>query len=208
MAWRLPIALVTAVIVTLGLFFLMHKLIELGRVDMDEEAAIRIVDFVRMRKESKTQTKKRELPKKQKLEAQPTPPSMKMPKATGGTGGLKAIKISAPTPTVQKKVRLVGGPALGSAPADAGSVPLVRIQPMYPREAAERRIEGWVMLEFDISTTGAVKNARVVKSQPPRIFDKAARRAIRKWKYKPKIVNGKAVETKGVQVKLTFELDD
>jgi len=194
--------------VTLGLFFMMHKLIELGRVEMDEDAAIRIVDFVRMRKETKTQTKKRELPQKQKLDAQPAPPSLKMPKAGGGGPGIKAVRLSAPAPAIERKVRMVGGPALGSAPSDAGSIPLVRIQPMYPREAAEKRIEGWVLLEFDISTTGAVKNARVLKARPPRIFDKAARQAIRKWKYKPKIVNGQAVVTKGVQVKLTFELDE
>lgn len=208
MGWRLPISLITAVVITLGLFFLMHKLIELGKVELNKDQGVRISDFVRLRKESKTQTKKRQLPQRRKVQSQPTPPSLKMPKSSLGSGSLQAVKIAAPPPTVQKRVRLVGGPSLGSAPSDAGSVPLVRIQPMYPRDAAQRRIEGWVLLEFTISTTGSVKRARVIKSQPRRVFDKSALRAIRKWKYKPKIVNGKAVETKGVQVRLTFELDN
>jgi protein TonB len=74
--------------------------------------------------------------------------------------------------------------------------------------AAQRRIEGWVIVEFNISVVGRVKDAKVVSAEPPRIFDREALRAIRKWKYKPKVENGVAVERKGIRVKLTFTLDN
>jgi periplasmic protein TonB len=204
---RYLIAIVVAFAITLSLFFLMNSLIEFGRVRLGDDENIRVIDFVRLKHEDQIQTKKRELPQKQKLDAQPAPPALNIPKSSSAAGG-EAIKISAPPPMVQKAVKLSGGPSLSSAPSDAGSSPLVRIQPMYPRAAAEKRIEGWVLIEFNITTSGSVEKAHVIDSSPANIFDKAALRAISRWKYKPKIVDGAPVETRGVQVKLTFKLDN
>lgn len=200
-------SLLVAAVVTLGLFFLMNKLIELGHVELDKTQSVRIADFIRQKKHSQVQTKKRELPQKKKVESQPEAPSLDLPKS-GGPGAQPVVEMHAPVPAFQRKIKLAGGPSMGSAVSDAETVPLVRIQPMYPRAAAQKRTEGWVLLEFTISTTGSVKSARVIDSKPPNIFDRAALQAIRKWKYKPKIVDGTPVETRGVQVKLTFKLEN
>jgi len=200
-------SLLVAAVVTLGLFFLMNKLIELGQVELDKSQSVRITDFIRQKKHAQLQTKKRELPQKKKVESQPEAPSLNLPRS-GGPGAQPVVQMSAPVPTFSRKVKLAGGPSMGSAVSDAETVPLVRIQPMYPRAAAQKRLEGWVLLEFTISTKGTVVNARVIDSKPPNIFDRAALQAILKWKYKPKIVDGTPVETRGVQVKLTFKLED
>lgn len=79
-------------------------------------------------------------------------------------------------------------------------------KPKYPMRALNRRIEGHVKLEFTISTTGSVIDPVVVSSEPPDIFDAAALQVIQKWKFKPKIKNGNAVEkhaTKTITFKLT-----
>lgn len=204
---RVFTSLLVAAVVTVGLFFLMNSLIELGQVQLDKSQGVRIADFIRQKKHTQLQTKKRELPQKKKVESQPKSPSLDLPKS-GGPGAQPVVQMSAPVPVFRQRVKISGGANLGSAPSDAETVPLVRIQPTYPRAAAQRRLEGWVQLEFDISTTGAVLNARVVKSKPPNIFDRAALQAIAKWKYKPKIVNGVPTITRGVQVKLTFKLED
>jgi protein TonB len=48
----------------------------------------------------------------------------------------------------------------------------------------------------------------VVDSEPPRVFDRAALRAVARWKYRPKVEDGAAVVRHGVMVVLTFELVD
>ena len=47
----------------------------------------------------------------------------------------------------------------------------------------------------------------VLEANPKRIFDREAKRALRKWKYKPKIVEGKPQKQFNMQVQLDFKLD-
>jgi len=81
----------------------------------------------------------------------------------------------------------------------SGVVPLSLVQPKYPSRAVNRHIEGWVKIEFTISTSGTVTDPTIVASQPADIFDSEALKAIKKWKFKEKIVNGVAVEQRAVQ---------
>jgi periplasmic protein TonB len=86
-------------------------------------------------------------------------------------------------------------------------VPLVRIQPQYPRDAAMNQIEGWVRIEFTIDETGSVRSPRVIEARPPRVFDREAIRAILRWKFKPRIVDGVAVPRQATQT-IEFSLDE
>ena len=104
--------------------------------------------------------------------------------------------------------RLAGRLDVGGAPSDADVIPLVRIEPRYPSRALSRGVEGWVLLEFTITPTGTVRDIAVVDAEPPMLFNSAAQRAVRRWKYKPRIEDGIAVERPGVQVVLTFEITD
>ena len=85
-------------------------------------------------------------------------------------------------------------------------VPLFRVAPKYPQLAIQRGLEGWVQLEFTITTSGTVTEIVVKDSDPPKIFDKAAKKAISKWRYAPKAINGKLVESQA-EVVLTFEME-
>lgn len=78
--------------------------------------------------------------------------------------------------------------------------------PTYPIDAARNRIEGYVRMSFDISESGEPVNIKVIKSVPEQVFDKAAIKALSKWKYAPKVVNGVAVIQKGLKVQLDFKL--
>jgi protein TonB len=202
---RYAIATVVAVGVAFGLFFLMQSLIAMSGLGDDKVYSGRVIDFVRLKRAETTLAKKRELPQKHAMQNNPKPPPMTMPKGSAD-GGMDAIAVAAPR--VDAKIDIAGGPSLGGAPSDADVIPLVRVNPQYPRTAAQRKIEGWVQVEFTISVTGSVKNAKVVAAEPRGVFDRAAIRAIRKWKYKPKIEEGKAVERYNVRVQLTFELED
>jgi len=95
------------------------------------------------------------------------------------------------------------------SPVDRADVlPIVRVPPFYPPEALRSRTEGWVRVEFTISTTGSVKDVVVVRSEPPGVFDEPALQAISQWRYNPRVVNGVAVERPGVQTEIRFEMAD
>jgi protein TonB len=91
--------------------------------------------------------------------------------------------------------------------AEGDIVPVVIISPVYPREALIGSIEGWVGVEFMIAANGTVRDARVVDAEPARIFDREAIRAIVKWKFKPRVVDGVPVARRATQT-IEFRLDD
>ncbi len=109
-------------------------------------------------------------------------------------------------------VQLAGANAGMSAPGagfgrDGDATPIVRIEPKYPIQAARDGKEGWVTLSFTINEIGGVEDVDVIEAEPKRIFDKEAKRALRKWKYKPKVVDGKAMRQPGLTVRLDFKMD-
>ncbi|MFC4698706.1 TonB family protein [Glaciecola siphonariae] len=85
--------------------------------------------------------------------------------------------------------------------------PMVRVPPQYPNNAATKGIEGYVTLSFSVNAVGEVENVIVVDAQPKGVFEKAAKRALRKWKYQPRIEQGKAVAMSGLAVTLDFTLE-
>lgn len=90
--------------------------------------------------------------------------------------------------------------------AEGDIIPVVVIRPMYPREAAISGIEGWVKVEFTITEVGTVKDPRVVDAEPARMFNREAIRAILKWKFKPRVIDGVATERRATQI-IDFTLD-
>lgn len=95
-----------------------------------------------------------------------------------------------------------------STDADRRATPIVRIPPQYPHTATIKGIEGWVMVEFTITPGGTVADARVVDSEPKGVFDRETLRAIKRWKYQPKIVNGQAVPQYNMRELIQFVLED
>ena len=88
------------------------------------------------------------------------------------------------------------------------ATPIVRINPKYPTSAARDGIEGWVQLSFSISPTGEVVDPVVINAEPKRTFNREAIRAIKRWKYRPKVVEGVAQLQTGQTVQLDFKLDN
>jgi protein TonB len=66
--------------------------------------------------------------------------------------------------------------------------------PTYPAEAVRSRKDGWVQVEFTVDASGNVTDAKVANADPPRLFNTAALDAVRRWSFKPRMENGKAVE--------------
>jgi len=92
--------------------------------------------------------------------------------------------------------------------SDNDARPIVQITPKYPIKAASNGIEGWVKLAFNINQLGEVFDVKVLDSKPKRMFDKAARQALKKWKYRAKTLNGKAIEQYNLTVQLDFKMEN
>lgn len=189
------------VAVTFGLFMLMRALITLAAADEEKVESFKI-EFVRVPEESSLQTRRRELPDKDEPEDEPPPPELSSPDL--GEADASAIQISAPP--IDTSLNLSGKALLGTAASDTDVIPLVRVEPMYPRSAMQRGVEGYVTVQFTISKTGTVVNPKIIDADPKNVFDQAAISAIKKWKYNPKVQDGVAVDRPGVTVTLEFNI--
>jgi protein TonB len=107
----------------------------------------------------------------------------------------------AATPAPPKPAAAAPPPPVAEAPAPAAPVgethaaQLVKsAAPAYPPEAVRAHKDGWVQVEFTVDANGQVTDAKVANADPPRLFNTAALDAVRRWTFKPRMENGKAVE--------------
>jgi protein TonB len=187
--------------VTLGLFWLMQALIGVAG-DLQEGGASQIVDFVRLKRDTTPETKKRELPDRKPPEQPPPPPPMNFAKSLNPDSVVGQI-----VPFVDTRLELATATDLGAGGTDRDVVPLVRVEPSYPMRASQRGIEGWVDVQFTIGKAGTVKDLVVLDSHPGTTFTRSALQAVSKWRYNPKVENGIPVERPGIRVRLEFRLD-
>ena len=97
------------------------------------------------------------------------------------------------------------GPASGM---DSGPMPMVSVTPQYPVNLLRAGIEGEVLLEFTINTAGGVEDIRVVQSLPQGAFDKAAMRALGKFRFQPMMIDGTPQATTNVKRNFIFKLPE
>jgi protein TonB len=197
---RLPVSFALALLVTFGLFWTMQALIGVGG-ELKEGLATPSIEFVRLKRDTRPVEKKREPPKREKPDQPPPPPQMNMSENINPNEAVGEIM-----PMADAEIELGKATSLGTGGGDNDVVPLVRVDPQYPPKAKQRRIEGWVDIEFTIGPAGTVEDPRVIHAQPPAVFDQAALRAVRRWRYSPKVVDGTAVRRYGVKVRLRFVL--
>jgi protein TonB len=200
MGLRFPIAVALGLVATFALFWIMQALIGVTG-ELKEGLGRPSLEFVRLRRDNAPKTKEREPPKREKPEQQPPPPEMNLSKSLKPGEAVSEIM-----PMGDTAAEVQEATSLGAGGGDRDVVPLVRVDPDYPPQARQRGIEGYVDLEFTIGPAGTVQNARVLEGQPPAIFDQAALRAVRRWRYNPKVVDGVSVARQGVQVRLRFTL--
>ena len=184
------------VVVASALFVVMYALIQSGRNERSAAPGGAIVDMVRVREDEVLRTKQRVRPKKPPPpKAPPPPPRLRLADTAKPVRPMARIEM----PKVEIPAGAGAGPYLGKwnpgdPAAEGEAVPIVRIDPQWPRRALEEGIEGFVRVEVLIGADGAAKDVRVVDSEPGALFARNAVRAVRRWKFKPRVVDGVAVE--------------
>jgi len=168
------------------------------------------IEFVRLRAETEVEEKIRVKPQIEKPEP---PPSAENVATSEKVSVMPGADLAALAPSVDYSGAGEGGGGFGAASlavgggVDRDAVPQVRIQPDYPIQARQRKIEGWVDVQFTVGADGSVRNPIVIGAEPKALFDRAALQAVKGWKYNPKIEDGRPVERRDLKVRIRFKLE-
>ncbi len=201
MLGRYMFSVVIGVIVTLSLLFVMHLLIATGKAALTKPRDRAQLDFVRVRRNENLNVE--DFTPEKPPKPPETPPETPPQDMDNVDPEAPSINIAAPEVNANTDI---GGPG-GMNIAEGDYLPIVRVAPVYPARALSRGLEGYVDMEFTVTTTGTVKDPRVIFSTSS-LFERAAERAVLKFKYKPRVVDGVPVEVPGVKTRITFQIED
>lgn len=193
---RFIIGVPLAAIVTLSLFMLMLILVQPER-DLREDVVESVaIDITRAQRNEESNTDRRQ--ERPDVENQPPPPPpmdtrTERPDLGGLQVGIPDIDLN------------LGGNQVG--PIDGEIQPLVRVPPEYPIRAAERGIEGQVCVAFTVTAEGTVENPEVYYSDS-NLLNSASVRAIARFRYQPRIVDGQPVPRPNVRFCFDYNLEE
>jgi len=189
----------TAIATTFTLFYLMQALVTTDEIILQEMPPIRMPIFIRQPETPEDVRIAERVPKPKEVAPPPPPPP-------GGEEG---------EPSEDGIPRIPGPPigppifpdqAFNPLAVDGERIPLVRVQPEYPEKCAVRGLSGSVVVEFDIDSYGEVINPRILDDSDGPCFRRSALRAIKRFRYKPAIINGQPQGAQNVQFRMVYEL--
>ncbi|MEY8199954.1 MAG: TonB family protein, partial [Colwellia sp.] len=199
---RFLVSILLGAVVTFALFAFMAFLVSSGNRDKENQQENIIVEVNTTPPKSAAEQRRRVPPPPPPPPKAPPKQQTPEPEASNNTGGLNFNM-----PGVQMSGVSTGLSAPGvSMGRDGDATPIFRIEPKYPIQAARYGKEGYVVFSFTINEIGGVEDIKVLEAKPKRVFNKEAKRALRKWKYKPKIVDGKAQRRIGLTVRIDFKM--
>jgi protein TonB len=174
----------------------MQQMIALEAKDKPIVSENALIDFVRLKKDTQSQTKERQLK---------IPPKPQKPQISRNTVSQQE-NTTTPTmkmPSIVSSLNLSGNDGLAGfvskSGMDGNAIALVQVMPQYPPNAKRRKIEGYVKLTFIINEDGTVGDVNVLESNPSGVFDRSAIRAAYRWKFKPRVIEGKPIIQKSTQ---------
>lgn len=194
---RSAVGAALAIPVAIALFFVMHSLVNRDYQQEDVKQR-KIADIVVPDKVIETNLKE-VLP--EKVEDPEEPPPELEPIEFDTEIDMSAANMA---PTSQFSINVSSS---GMSTGDGEYLPIVKVAPIYPRRAQTRGITGYCIIEYIVTRSGSIRDAKAVDCQPQGVFERASLKAAEKFKYKPRVVDGEAIEVAGVQNKFTYELE-
>jgi periplasmic protein TonB len=197
-ASRVPFSAFGGALFAATIFFGLAQLVSV-QFDVSPPILAHDVLFTPQRIDTPVETKRKE-----KVERKPPVLPPGPPKGPGGDeeGAVRVPYRATPITVVVDR----DGPRLRGVDGDV--IPIVRPNPDYPPPALRSGTEGWVRVQFSVTSIGTVRDAVVVDSEPGTTFDDAALKAIARWRYNPRVENGEAVERVGLQTVIRFKLEN
>ncbi|MCI0518199.1 MAG: energy transducer TonB [Woeseiaceae bacterium] len=184
-------------LVTTSLLYLMQLLVDSGPGVVEAATLRHRIDWVRLIPEE-TLVIDEQHPERLPP-PEPTPPDPRHMLDGPGTGTAM--------PPVDPPAPPTGGPGIGSAWFDDPLVPVVIVAPEYPLRATAQGLAGHVTVRYDVTATGTVANVVVLESSH-KVFEAAATKAAYRFRYKPRVVDAVAQETRDLRYRFVFRMED
>lgn len=198
---RVLIAVTLGAIIALALSWFMWVLIDSGEQRLDESGRVQLLDFVRVERTQTVETKTRTLARPNNTPPPATPQAPAQESATAES----ALAVEALPTGMDSSVDMSNSLSFGSQ--DGDYLPIVKVAAIYPIAAMQRGIEGTCLVTYTVTPKGTVKNVSVVAGQCDHpSFEKVSIDAAQKFRYKPRVVNGDAIEVEEVYNRFIFAL--
>ena len=194
---RYASAVTTGTFVTLALFYVMQSLIAIERFEPPPDRVRLDLNFSRTVKDTEVIT--RELENFEELK-KPVPVDPTGPEWTHTGNGpgitIPTGEVTHPTNEIDTLGIFIDGPL----------ITVVRVEPAYPVAASSRNLEGFVTVQFDVNPDGTVTNVTVVESSS-QVFERAAIKAAKKFRFKARVVDGVPQPSYGLQNRFVFNME-
>jgi protein TonB len=188
-----------AAVVTTILFYIMPLLIELADKSLNEEPATKIADITMPDRDIDINLN--EVKPDKPDDPEEPPPELDQPDIEDVDVNPDAVNMS---PKISSKISIGMGAGIGT---DGEYLPIVKVAPIYPRRANSRGVEGTCIVDYTVTKTGTTRDVVATDCQPKGYFERASVKAAMKFKYKPRVIDGEAIEVLGVQNLFTYNLE-
>ena len=195
--------------ITAGLFVGMLSLLDGEKTTFSSDATDIRFSFVKDYEPIKTEELDRP-DKPEPKEVTPAPAMPQMPSIAHDDFGPLDVPVKGESSTHPNLIQGIELPGFGTGHGygTGGQQGALRngFAPMYPREPLMSKTEGWVKLLIEVNEFGQVSGASVIDAEPARVFNSAALKAVRKWTFHPKKIDGQGVPFQVTQT-IEFTLD-
>jgi protein TonB len=188
---RLVLGLIIGAAATLFLAWFMHYLIKSSDMGLSDASRVQMLDFVRIKREENAERKDRN-PERPELNKSPDVPPM--PNSQVDSSNQLAVSVM----PLQTSVDISQG-GVGFGAGEGDYLPIVKVAPIFPQRALVRGIFGECLVRYTVTTAGTVKDVEVIKDRcTASVFYRPSVDAALRFKYKPRVIDGEAVEVSGV----------
>ncbi|CAK2032452.1 energy transducer TonB [Vibrio crassostreae] len=202
---RLFLALPLAGALGLALFSFMAWMVDNGHQRSPDDSETLSFNMVMVEQEQEVQRRQRAVPEKPEMPEPPPEAQTSQPQAE-----VTPLNSMSSLPSLDLNTSIDGlainAPTFSDFGSNQQAMPLYRVEPRYPAKALKRGAEGFVTLSFTIDETGRPTDIQVTDANPRRMFEREAVRAMKKYKYQPKVVDGKATPQFGQTFTFEFKL--
>ena len=185
-----------ALFISSTVFFFIQLLISQSANLKKKNTDINYVEFIRVNEDDNLQERKRTIPEKPPTPKRPPQPEIELDDIKPPP--MASLDIDVPDfslPTDFSGAFLGNIDSLSTGTSQL--IPIVKVAPRCPRESQLKGIDGSVLLVLNVAANGRVDKISISNSNPPRLFDAEAIKAVRRWQFKPKTIDGVPVDQKG-----------